>query len=344
MLNLMKPVLLRLSESDRAKEAITSWSFVRPMVRRFVAGERLEEALDVARKLNEQGFRVAMNHLGEHVHSLEEAERAYQEYLRLVQAVHENYLRAYLSIKLSQLGLDLSEAFCRERLEALLQAARDQGLFVRIDMESSDYVERTLHLYEELAPSFPNLGVVIQSYLRRSEQDVERLIELGASVRLVKGAYLEPPEVAYMDKREVDRAYVRLLERLLSEEARRRGVHTAIATHDERILRYACCQIKAQSIPPDEYEFQLLMGIRMDLQRKLLIEGHPVRVYLSYGEDWFPYFMRRLAERPANVAFLLKHLAVPSRARGRPSSALSSPSGSARCATARDPLGPPSWP
>lgn len=304
----LKTLLLHLSHSERAKKAVTSWPFVRPMVRRFVAGEQLEEAVAVTRRLNGQGFRVALNYLGEHVRHPEEAERALDEYLRLVRAIHDHDLQAYLSIKLTQLGLDLSEELCKKHLHTLLETSHALGLFVRIDMESSAYVERTLRLFEELQPRFPNLGIVIQSYLRRSAQDVQRLIELGASVRLVKGAYLEPPEVAYTDKREVDRAYIQLLEKLLSEDARKRGVHIAIATHDERIIDRACRYILDHRMRPSEYEFQLLMGIRTDLHHKLLAEGHPVRIYVSYGEDWFPYFMRRLAERPANVAFLLKHL------------------------------------
>lgn len=309
---MIKTMLLHLSHSDRAKRIITSWPFVRPMVRRFVAGERLEDAIAVAKDLDQRGLTAALNHLGEHVHTSEDARRALEEYLRLAKAIRESNVQAYISVKPTQLGLDLDEELCQRELEALLQAAKEYELFVRIDMESSEYVERTLRLFESLYPRFPNLGLVIQSYLRRSARDLERLIQLGAPVRLVKGAYLESVEVAFRNKREVDYEYVKLLEGLLSAEARKRGVHTAIATHDEKIIRWACRFIRSQQIRPYEYEFQLLLGVRQDLQHQLMTEGHPVRLYVSYGEEWFPYFMRRLAERPANVAFFLKHLVVRS--------------------------------
>lgn len=305
---MIKSMLLKLSQSQRARKLMTSSSLVRPLVKRFIAGEQLEDGIAAVRTLNQSGLVATLNHLGENVTTPEEASRAADEYLTIAEEIAKNELRSHISVKLTQLGLDLDEVLCRDNLEQILKKTKEHEIFVRIDMECSAYTQKTLDLFEALYPRYRNVGVVIQSYLRRSQQDVQKLIELGAPVRLVKGAYLEPPQVAFRSKREVDREYIRLLEQLLSPQARAKGVYTAIATHDERIIRRACRLIDEQKIPKDHYEFQMLLGIRRDLQQRLAEAGHTVRIYVSYGAEWYPFLMRRLAERPANFLFILRHL------------------------------------
>jgi len=278
------------------------------LVQRFIAGEQLQDGIAAVKSLNQAGLVATLNHLGENVTTPEEASRAADEYLAILEEIAHNALESHISIKLTHLGLDLDETLCRDCLERVLRKAQEHEIFVRIDMESSAYTQKTLDLFEALYPRYRNVGVVIQSYLKRSQQDVQHLIELGASVRLVKGAYLEPPQLAFRSKREVDQEYVKLLEQLLSPEARAKGVYTAIATHDERIIRWACRLIDDQKVPRAHYEFQMLYGIRRDLQQSLAEAGHTVRIYVSYGTEWYPFFMRRLAERPANLLFILKHL------------------------------------
>jgi len=305
---LLKPLLIQLSQNEKAKEFVTQWPPVRPLVRRFVAGERLEEALAATRALNEQDITATLDHLGEHTKTREAAAQAADDYLRILDAIAQRGVEATVSLKPTQLGLALDETLCREHVARVVKRAEALNNAVCVDMESAEFTDRTLALFESLWAEHDNVSTVIQSYLRRSPDDVERLIALGAPVRMVKGAYLEPPELAFQDKGAVDRAFVELTERLLSREARDRGVFTAIATHDERILRWTCRHIDQQAIPTWAYEFQMLYGIRRDLQTRLAEAGHPVRVYVSYGTEWFPYFMRRLAERPANALFLLKNL------------------------------------
>jgi proline dehydrogenase len=278
------------------------------MARRFVAGERLEEAIMAAQGLNEQGLLATLDHLGENVTSETEARDAAHEILDLLAAIDASGVRSGVSVKLTQLGLDLSPALAAENVERIAARAAEVGHFVRIDMESHEYVQPTLDLFEELWGRYRNVGVVIQSYLYRSASDVARLVELGASVRLVKGAYNEPPEVAYPDKADTDASYVRLMEQVFGEEARANGVFPAIATHDTMLIDWAKEHARHQGIPPERFEFQMLYGIRAGLQRQLAAEGYRVRAYVPYGEQWYPYFMRRLAERPANLLFLLRNL------------------------------------
>jgi len=274
-----------------------------------VAGEQLSEAVKVTQALNAQGIKTTLDHLGENTHTAQEAQAAAGEYLKILAAIQQNGLEANVSLKLSQMGLALDEELCYRNLAQIVAEAQASGSFVRIDMEGSDSTERTLRLYERLrAVGYDRVGVVIQAYLRRSEEDIRRLIVRGGAVRLCKGAYAEPPEVAFASKREVNRNYRRLLSLLLSEEAQALDVHTAIATHDAALINWAKRLIKERAIPARRYEFQMLYGIRRDLQRQLAQDGYPVRVYVSYGQEWYPYFMRRLAERPANLFFLLRQL------------------------------------
>lgn len=304
----MRNFFLSLSRSERLRQVAARFGPVRAMVRRFVAGETLPEALEAVRVLNGEGILATLDHLGENVTSEHEARDATTEILDLVAGIAAHDLRSGVSLKLTQLGLDLSPALAAENLERIVASAAEVGRFVRIDMESWDYVPTTLDLFESLWSRYKNVGVVIQSYLYRSADDVARLVELGASVRLVKGAYDEPPEVAFADKADTDANYVRLLELLLSDEAQARGVFPAIATHDERLITWAREYTRQRRIPPDRFEFQMLYGIRSGLQRQLAAEGYRVRAYVPYGRQWFPYFMRRLAERPANVLFLTRNL------------------------------------
>jgi proline dehydrogenase len=278
------------------------------MARRFVAGERLEEAIEAVKVLNRQDLLATLDHLGENTTSETDARDAAIEILDLLDAIEANHLRSGVSVKLTQLGLDLSPALAAENVERIVARAAEAGRFVRIDMESYEYVQPTLDLFDSLWHRHNNVGVVIQSYLYRSADDVARLVSLGASVRLVKGAYDEPPEVAYPDKAGTDASYLRLMEQLFSAEAQAKGVFTAIATHDTRLINWAKDHARRHGIPSNRFEFQMLYGIRSALQRQLAAEGYRVRAYVPYGRQWYPYFMRRLAERPANLFFFARNL------------------------------------
>jgi len=306
---MLRRLLLALAQSDRAREFLTKFPPSQRAARRFVAGETLSDAVEVVRTLNEQGILATLDHLGENTRTGEEALSAAREYLHILEAIQQKSLRSHASLKLTQMGIDLSEALCFENLKMILEQAKRYGNFVRIDMESSAYTERTLRLYERLCSCgyAANVGVVLQAYLRRSRGDAERLIARGANVRLCKGAYAEPAEIAFPHKRDVDRNYRELLELLWSPTAVRNGVYTAVATHHEKIIRWAQQFTQAHRIPKDRFEFQMLYGIRRDLQTSLAQQGYRVRVYVSYGQEWYPYFMRRLAERPANLLFLARH-------------------------------------
>jgi proline dehydrogenase len=272
--------------------------------RRFIAGETVDDAIAAVRQIQAQGLLCTLDYLGESVTSLSEADTATREYLHLIDAVDRAGAERNLSLKLTQLGLDVDRAICVDNLRKILTAAQQCGFFVRIDMESSAYTDTTLDIFETVWKlGHDNTGVVLQSCLYRSEKDFDRVNTLGARIRLVKGAYREPKSVAYQQKSDVDAAYVRLAKRLLTE-----GTYPAIATHDEVILNEVKRFAAARSVPHDAYEFQMLYGIRRDLQNALRDGGHRVRVYVPFGREWFPYFMRRLGERPANVGFVVRSL------------------------------------
>jgi proline dehydrogenase len=272
--------------------------------RRFVAGETIEDAIDAVRRLEAQGLHHTLDHLGESVSSLEGSESCTRDYLNLIEEVARAGIERNISLKLTQLGLDVDRAVCADNLRRILAAGDRHGFFVRVDMESSAYTEVTLEIFETLwRDGNRNMGVVLQSCLYRTEKDFERVNALGARIRLVKGAYNEPKAVAYQRKADVDAAYVRLARRLLID-----GTYPAIATHDERILGNVKRYAADHAIGSDGYEIQMLYGIRRDLQSSLTGEGHRLRVYVPFGREWFPYFMRRLGERPANVAFVLRSL------------------------------------
>jgi len=302
---MLKESLLRLSESATAKKVITRAPVSRSFAMRFVAGDTLEDAVEAARALNAANLSVSLDFLGESVKTREEAEAATAMVIRILETIQRTGIDANVSVKPTQFGLDLDEAFCRANLELVLQRARELGdgageVFVRLDMESSEYTERTVDLLETLwNDGFHNTGTVLQSYLRRTPGDLERLIALGSRIRLVKGAYAEPPEVAFEDKADTDRMYVQEMERLLEA-----GNYPAIATHDEAIIEHARRYVWEKGIGKESFEFQMLYGVRRDLQTRLREEGYHVRVYVPFGDSWYPYLMRRLAERPANVFFM----------------------------------------
>ncbi len=270
---------------------------------RFVAGETLADVLAAGRRINSEGIALTIDHLGENVTSLAEAEASRDVYLRALNEIAENHIDGNVSLKLTQFGMDISEPACRANVEQLVERAKELNSFVRVDMESSAYTDRTLELVEDLHQAHGAVGTVIQAYLYRSEKDVEMLCRRGIRVRLCKGAYLEPAEAAFRAKSEVDRNYVQLMRILLAA-----GTYPAIATHDEKIIQQTKDFARSRHIAPDSFEFQMLYGIRRDLQRRLVAEGYRLRLYVPFGKAWYPYFMRRLAERPANVVFLARHL------------------------------------
>ncbi len=305
---LMRNFFLSLSRSERLRRVATGFGPARAMAHRWVAGETLEEALEGVRVLNRDGILATLDHLGENVTSEHEARDATTEIIDLVEGIAAHDLRSGVSVKLTQLGLDLGPALAAENLERIVARAAEVERFVRIDMEGYDYLLTTLDLFDGLWPRYQNVGLVIQSYLYRSADDVARLIDMGVSVRLVKGAYDEPPEVAFPDKADTDANYVRLMEQLFSDKAQANGVFPAIATHDEHLIAWAREHARERQISPERFEFQMLYGIRPGLQHQLVADGYRVRAYVPYGRQWFPYFMRRLAERPANVVFLARNM------------------------------------
>ena len=299
---MLRAGLLWLSEQPRIFRFIRGNGLARRFAARFVAGESIEDGVAALKALNAAGITASLDMLGESVHNAHEAHAARDSYLATLDRIQAARANANVSVKLTQMGLDIDETLCVENLRAIIARAKAHDSFVRIDMEQSDYTERTLQLFKRtFQPEFGNaVGVVLQSYLRRTEQDVDQMIALGARVRLCKGAYQEPATVAFPDKRDVDATYVRCMERLML-----RGHYPGIATHDARIIDHAKAFARDKGIQPARYEFQMLYGVRRDLQLALRREGYNVRVYVPFGTQWYPYLMRRLAERPANVAFLL---------------------------------------
>jgi proline dehydrogenase len=300
---MLRSFLLYLSEREFPKKLLLKSSLGRRLAGRFIAGEALDDALGVVRRLSAQGFEVTLDYLGESVHEAAAAAAACQVYLKILDRLAAEGLRSHISIKLTQLGLALDEATTRRHLAAIAERAALHHNFVRIDMESSAHTDATLRAFHAVNAPRDVLGIVIQSYLYRSEEDVEELLQSGARIRLCKGAYKEPPELAFPRKQDVDRNYVRLMQMLLSS-----GHYDAIATHDPQMVAATKEFARTRGLGPDRFEFQMLYGIRRRLQRQLLREGFRVRVYVPYGRQWYAYFMRRLAERPANLLFLLRNL------------------------------------
>ena len=314
---MLRQGLLYLSGSSAARRVVTGTPVSRQMARRFVAGDTLDEAIEAARALNQQGLSVSLDYLGEAVSNRAEAEAATGMAITILERIAAEGVDSNISIKPTAFGLDIDENFCRDNIERVLARARELGdsegeIFVRLDMESSGYTERTITLLEALrGDGFLNVGTVLQSYLHRTPEDTQRLIRLGARVRLVKGAYNEPPEVAFPDKAEVDRKFVEEMQMLLRD-----GNYPAIATHDEAMIQATRDFAWENGISKKSFEFQLLYGIRRDLQSRLREDGYNVRIYVPFGESWYPYLMRRLAERPANMLSITGSIIRESPLRG----------------------------
>ncbi|MGZ3585158.1 MAG: proline dehydrogenase family protein [Ktedonobacterales bacterium] len=300
---MLKDTMLYLAKQDGIRHFVSTNTAARRVARRFVAGETLDEAMEVAHRLHAQHISASLDHLGENVTDAAEARSAAQDYITILDQISTEGAEANISVKLTALGLDIGEDLCREQLTLVLRRARDLGIFVRVDMEGSDYTQRTLDMVLDLRREFDNVGTVMQAMLYRTPKDVERLIASRTRVRLVKGAYLEPPSVSYPHKVDVDAQYIELMHELLL-----RGTYPAIATHDAHIIRDAQQFASERGIARARFEFQMLYGIRRDLQEKLARDGYNVRTYIPYGTQWYPYLTRRMAERPANLVFVASNM------------------------------------
>ena len=320
---LSRALIIRASGLRPVERMVRRWFIFRPLVRRFIAGDTLDEALVASGELLNKDLRITLDYLGENTRSEAEARRAVRTYIEMLEAIPNSLPSGAvavlvppagslgmelppseplnISIKLTQCGLDQGESFCETNLREVLACALAKDNFVRIDMEASAYTDATLRIFERVLPEFPNTGAVLQSYLLRTDADVELIIRLKARCRLVKGAYLEPPEVAYKEKSRVDKAYVQQAKRLLES-----GFYPAIATQDGAIIAELNRFVAEKGIDKSRFEYQMLYGIRRDLQESLVAEGFNVRIYVPFGDSWYPYFTRRLAERPANIWFILK--------------------------------------
>ena len=300
---MLKPILLYLSRSEGFKRFLTRFHSFNNVTRRFVAGEELPDAIRAVNELNHKQITASFDHLGESITSEAETRREVEEYLRILAQIQETGILSNISVKLTQIGLDISPGLCFQNAKAIVKEAKRFDAFVRIDMEESSKTTATLELFTRLRQEFDNVGIVIQSYLYRSEADIQALLKMGARIRLCKGAYNEPASVAFSSKAEVDANYVNLMRVLLTS-----GIYHGIATHDENMIDATKRFAAEQGIASDRFEFQMLYGVRRDLQDLLVRQGFRMRVYVPYGKYWYPYFMRRLAERPANVWFVLRNM------------------------------------
>ncbi|MFN8485538.1 MAG: proline dehydrogenase family protein [Anaerolineae bacterium] len=306
---MMRGTFLYLSNNRALRASAENIGLAQRAAGRFVAGTKISDAILAVRQLNQQGMLATLDHLGEGVESEVDAYNAAQEYLQLVDSIQAAGLRSNVSLKLTHFGIDLNDDLAYKLVRSVVERADAYGNFVRMDMENYPYVDRTLNLYRRLrADGLDNVGVVIQSYLYRSQDDIRSLVEMGARVRLCKGAYLELPEVAFPRKADVDANYIGLAKMLLAPDALAKGVYPAFATHDPAMIQAIRGYVAENRIGPERYEFQMLYGVRRDLQRELVQQGYRVRIYVPFGREWYPYFMRRLAERPANVMFILRNV------------------------------------
>jgi len=300
---MLRAILIKLSENKRLAQWSMKNALSRRVAQRFVPGETLDAAVAAARASNAAGLTVSLDLLGENVYTREAALRAAESYLAMFDRIATEKLNGNVSMKLTQLGLDLDLQLCEASVLRIAECAARHGNFVRVDMEGSPYTQRTIELVQRVRARTDAMGTVIQSYLRRSEKDVRDLLAAQCRIRLVKGAYKEPADIAFPAKSDVDANFVALMKIMLPS-----GIYHAIATHDPRMIQATKDFAASQGIGKDKFEFQMLYGIRGDLQRSLLKEGYRVRVYIPFGTDWYPYFMRRLAERPANLTFFLRNL------------------------------------
>ncbi|MEE9187978.1 MAG: proline dehydrogenase family protein [Anaerolineales bacterium] len=317
---MLRPFFIYLSQADWARQLISRWGFARRAASRFIAGEDIDDAIRVVKALNAKNINATLDHLGEHTSTPEKALQATSEIIEIIERVDREGVRSNVSIKLTQIGLAVDENLCADNLNRILETAVDLNTFVRIDMEDSQWVDRTLKLFRLMQDRYSceNIGIVIQSYLYRSVEDVSSLLESGSRIRLCKGAYDEPEKIAYPKKTDVDANFDRIVDQLVSGSITN---HTpvlrkdgkippipAIATHDEKRVIFTKQHIEKSGFPKQAIEFQMLQGIRRDLQESLAAEGYPVRVYVPFGSEWYPYVTRRLAERPANLWFFLSNL------------------------------------
>lgn len=301
---MLRELFIGLSTSGALRAFAERSSIGQKMSRRFVAGTTVEELLAAAEAVNAKGMTVSVDNLGENVTNAAEAETSAQLYHRLLDLITQRGLKANVSLKLTHMGLDVDARLCEKLVRGLVEHATKLDNFVRVDMEGSPYTQRTLDFVHELHRHYPgHTGAVLQSYMKRSEADAEKLIASKIRIRLCKGAYKEPPEIAYQEKSEVDANYLKLTKMLLKS-----GVYHGIATHDERIIQQTMLFAEKEKIARDSFEFQMLHGIRRDLQERIVREGWRMRVYIPFGTEWYPYLMRRLAERPANVFFIAKNI------------------------------------
>jgi proline dehydrogenase len=300
---MLRQGFLTLSQSRGLRNFAVANPLARRVVRRFVAGETLDEAVGVIAGLNRAGLLATFDLLGENVSTAGDANKTADAYLTLLDAIEQNKLKSNVSLKLTAMGLDISEGTAYANVRRILERAQQYGNFVRMDMEGSDYTDVTLDMFRRLWQDFQNVGVVLQAYLYRTPRDVDEMIRLRARVRLCKGAYDEPPSIAFPEKKDTDMQYARLMCKLIDL-----GNYPGIATHDQRMINLAQRFVAKKGIPSDRFEFQMLYGVRNQMHRQLAAAGFNMRVYVPYGEQWYPYFMRRLAERPANLIFILSNL------------------------------------
>ncbi|MGB6430288.1 MAG: proline dehydrogenase family protein [Candidatus Acidiferrales bacterium] len=313
---LTRDFVLWLSTKKKLTDAIARRGMKQGFARRFVAGETLADVIAASAPLGRAGYAVSLNHLGENVSTREQAEQARSSYVQMLGALDQAQLTGNISVKPTQLGLDLGTDFCQSLTIEIAEEAKRLGRTIELDMEGSAYTDRTLDIYEAVQRRAGNAGVALQAYLRRTAADVDRLRPSAPKIRLVKGAYREPAAIAFQSKREVDANYCLLLDRLLVPENKRR-IFAAIGTHDPAMIEHAQHLINEHDLRRAHYEFQMIYGIRRDLQRQLLAAGHPLQIYVPFGVDWCPYFMRRLAERPANCWFVLRSLFAESKAENK---------------------------
>jgi proline dehydrogenase len=300
-----RSALIYLSRREGLKEFATRFRPFKKLTTRFVAGETIDEAIASIREINAEGATASFDHLNESVSAESEAEKEVREYLRILTKIDETGIRSNVSIKLTQFGLEVDPELAYKNARRVVEDAARRGNFVRVDMEASKVTQVTLDIFRRLRGEFGlnDVGIVLQSYLRRTYEDAKQLLQLPARIRICKGAYMEPPEVAFPDKRDVDENYVRVMQLLLAS-----GIYHGIATHDPKMISATIDFAQKQGIGKQAFEFQMLYGIRRDLQRQLARDGYNLRIYVPYGKHWYPYFMRRLAERPANIWFVMKNM------------------------------------
>jgi proline dehydrogenase len=302
---LTRSALIYLSQQEGLKDFAARFRLFKRLTTRFVAGESIAEAVDFIRELNAEGCSASFDHLNESVANPAEAEGEVKEYLEILDRIEQTGINSNVSIKLTQFGLGLDPELAYKNARAVVEDAARRGTFVRVDMEGSSVTQQTIDIFKRLRAEFElnDVGIVLQSYLRRTYADAEALVKLPARIRICKGAYNEPPDVAFPDKQDTDKNYVRVMQLLLAS-----GTYHGIATHDPKMIAATIEFSQREGIPKAAFEFQMLYGIRRDLQRQLAKDGYNLRVYVPYGKHWYPYFMRRLAERPANIWFVLKNL------------------------------------